>query len=123
MDSPLKLSGETIDVNGELRVSVTVTNTGKRSGVEVVQLDSLRDVGKISENPLIKYEWMQLKGILDFLLERRRTLHLQLKILQRKLEKEEEVLNFFSSGERSTILEFAIHQLIRKWQLNCREVS
>jgi beta-xylosidase len=36
--SPLRLASETVDVNGELRLSLTVTNTGKRRGTEVVQL-------------------------------------------------------------------------------------
>jgi beta-xylosidase len=36
--SPLKLEGDTVDVNGEARVSFTVTNTGKRRGTEIVQL-------------------------------------------------------------------------------------
>ena len=35
---PLKLERENIDVNGEARLSLTVTNTGKRRGTEVVQL-------------------------------------------------------------------------------------
>jgi beta-glucosidase len=36
--SPLKLASDTVDVGGEARVSLTVTNTGKRRGAEVVQL-------------------------------------------------------------------------------------
>ncbi|MGH7491479.1 MAG: fibronectin type III-like domain-contianing protein [bacterium] len=36
--SPLKLASETVDVSGEARISFTVTNAGKRSGTEVVQL-------------------------------------------------------------------------------------
>jgi beta-xylosidase len=36
--SPLKLASDTIDVGGELRASLTVTNTGGRRGTEVVQL-------------------------------------------------------------------------------------
>ena len=35
---PLKLESDTVDVSGELRASVTITNTGKRRGTEVVQL-------------------------------------------------------------------------------------
>jgi beta-xylosidase len=35
---PLKLESDTVDVGGELRLSLTVTNTGKRRGTEVVQL-------------------------------------------------------------------------------------
>jgi beta-xylosidase len=35
---PLKLERENIDVNDEARLSLTVTNTGKRRGTEVVQL-------------------------------------------------------------------------------------
>jgi beta-xylosidase len=35
---PLNLESDSVDVNGELRVSLTVTNTGERSGTEVVQL-------------------------------------------------------------------------------------
>jgi beta-glucosidase len=36
--SPLKLESDTVDVSGELRLSLTVTNTGERDGTEVVQL-------------------------------------------------------------------------------------
>jgi beta-glucosidase len=36
--SSLKLENDTIDVNGEARLSLTVTNTGKCRGTEVVQL-------------------------------------------------------------------------------------
>ncbi len=35
---PLKLESDTVDVNGELRLSLSVTNTGSRRGTEVVQL-------------------------------------------------------------------------------------
>jgi beta-xylosidase len=35
---PLKLESDTVDVGGELQLSLTVTNTGKRRGTEVVQL-------------------------------------------------------------------------------------
>jgi beta-xylosidase len=35
---PLKLESDTVDVSGEVRLSLTVTNTGKRRGTEVVQL-------------------------------------------------------------------------------------
>src|SRR5262245_9761131 len=35
---PLRLESDTVDVGGELRVSLTVTNTGKQRGTEVVQL-------------------------------------------------------------------------------------
>jgi beta-xylosidase len=36
--SPLKLERDTVDVGGEARLSLTVTNTGQRRGTEVVQL-------------------------------------------------------------------------------------
>jgi beta-xylosidase len=36
--SPLQLERDTVDVGGEARISLTVTNTGGRRGVEVVQL-------------------------------------------------------------------------------------
>jgi beta-glucosidase len=36
--SPLKLESDKVDVGGELRAFVTVKNTGKRRGIEVVQL-------------------------------------------------------------------------------------
>jgi beta-xylosidase len=36
--SPLKLTSNSVDVSGEARVSLNVTNTGKRGGTEVVQL-------------------------------------------------------------------------------------
>jgi beta-glucosidase len=35
---PLKLETDAVDVGGELRLSLTVTNTGKRRGTEIVQL-------------------------------------------------------------------------------------
>jgi beta-glucosidase len=36
--SPLKLASDSVDVSGEAPMSLTVTNTGKRRGTEVVQL-------------------------------------------------------------------------------------
>ena len=36
--APLKLESDKVDVSGELRASLTVKNTGKRRGTEVVQL-------------------------------------------------------------------------------------
>jgi beta-xylosidase len=36
--SPLKLESDTVEVGGEIRLSLTVTNTGRRRGTEVVQL-------------------------------------------------------------------------------------
>jgi beta-glucosidase len=36
--SPLKLASDSIDVSGDARVTLTITNTGKRRGSEVVQL-------------------------------------------------------------------------------------
>jgi beta-xylosidase len=35
---PLKLASDSVDVNGELRASLSVTNSGKRRGTEIVQL-------------------------------------------------------------------------------------
>ena len=36
--SPLKLASDSVDVSGELRASLTIKNTGKRRGTEIVQL-------------------------------------------------------------------------------------
>jgi beta-glucosidase len=36
--SPLWLESDTVDVNGEARISLTITNTGKRPGTEIMQL-------------------------------------------------------------------------------------
>jgi beta-glucosidase len=36
--SSLELESETVDVDGEMRVSLTITNTGNRRGREIVQL-------------------------------------------------------------------------------------
>jgi beta-glucosidase len=36
--SPLKLASNSVDVAGELRASLTIRNTGKRCGTEIVQL-------------------------------------------------------------------------------------
>ncbi len=35
---PLELASDTVDVSGEAQLSLTITNTGTRSGTEVVQL-------------------------------------------------------------------------------------
>jgi beta-xylosidase len=35
---PLRLAADSVDVNGELRASITITNAGKRRGTEIVQL-------------------------------------------------------------------------------------
>jgi beta-xylosidase len=35
---PLQLDSDTVDVNGQLQASLTITNTGDRSGTEIVQL-------------------------------------------------------------------------------------
>ena len=35
---PLKLASESVDVSGDARVSLAITNTGKRRGTEIVQL-------------------------------------------------------------------------------------
>ena len=36
--SPLKLASDSVEVSGELRASLTIRNTGKRRGTEIVQL-------------------------------------------------------------------------------------
>jgi Fibronectin type III-like domain len=54
--SNLKISPAQIGVAGEARVSVTVTNTGKRAGDEIVQL-YIRDLVSSVTRPI-----MELKG-------------------------------------------------------------
>lgn len=60
----VKLSGNELDANGELTASVTVTNTGKRDGAEVVQL-YIRDlVGSVTRpvRELKGFEKVMLKA-------------------------------------------------------------
>ena len=54
--SPVRLSGDTMDADGSLMATVTVTNTGKREGIETVQL-YLRDPVASISRPV-----KQLKG-------------------------------------------------------------
>ena len=44
--SPLKLESDTVDVSGELRLSLTIRNSGKRRGTEVVQLYAADTAGR-----------------------------------------------------------------------------
>ncbi len=69
-------------------------------------LDSMRS-HTVAPNQIarVDFEWRQLKEILDFLLEFRRSLHLQIRILNSKVRKEEEILRFFVKGETFTVLE------------------
>ncbi|HZB13216.1 MAG TPA: mechanosensitive ion channel family protein, partial [Chryseolinea sp.] len=59
------------------------------------------------------YQWQYLRDILDFLLDRRRTMELQRKILNHKINKELEVLDFFMKGEAFAILEATVE---KGWQ-------
>jgi small-conductance mechanosensitive channel len=71
-------------------------------------LDSLQaaDAGIDTEPAaVVEQEWSQLREILDFLLERRRSIHQQIRILERKLRKEQETIEFIFKGERAAILE------------------
>ena len=54
--SPLTLSADTLDADGKLTATVTVTNTGKREGTEVVQL-YIRDIAGSITRPV-----QELKG-------------------------------------------------------------
>ena len=58
---------------------------------------------------LLKYEWIHTGRVVDFLLQRRRSLDLQTQILLDKIKKEEEALRFLIKGEAFSILEFALN--------------
>ena len=51
------------------------------------------------------FERKHLKEILDFLLERRRSIHLQIRVLNVKVRKEEEILKLLVKGETFAVME------------------
>lgn len=72
------------------------------------------------QETLMKYERQHLQEILDFLLDRRRSMEVQSRILEYKIEKEQEVLNFFMKGKMYTILEATVQ---KGWQEYTAPVS
>ena len=70
------------------------------------RLDSVRNT-EISpvELAMMRHEWEQLRDVLDFMLERRRSVHQQIKILERKLDKEQEAIDFVMKGNMANIWE------------------
>lgn len=70
------------------------------------QLDSAQNMETSPEKlAMIEHEWEQLRDVLDFRLEVRRSIYQQIKILQRKIDKEQEAINFIMKGEMANILE------------------
>ena len=79
------------------------------------QLDSIKNTEISPENlAMIEHEWQQLKDALDFLLERRRSIHQQIKILQRKLDKEQEAIEFVMKGEMANIQEITAQRAMQE---------
>jgi len=98
--------------------SITLEPVFKQLGRRFYEIDKTRDsLAEQSILPeqmaLINYQWQYLRDILDFLLDRRRTMELQRKILDHKINKELEVLNFFMKGEAFAILEATVE---KGWQ-------
>lgn len=77
--SNLQLSSPSIPVNGSLKVSVDVRNTGKRTGDEVVQL-YIRDVAASVARPV-----KELKGFERVTLQPGETRHVTFTLTQREL--------------------------------------
>src|SRR6187455_646039 len=90
--------------------SITLEPLFKQLGRKFYEVDKMRDSlqqQSVSREYVvsINYQWQYLRDILDFLLDRRRTMELQRKILGHKIEKEQEVLRFFMKGETFAIVE------------------
>lgn len=77
------------------------------------RLDSLEAAETSPEQvALVKHERQQLKGLLNFLLERRRAIHQQIRILTRKIEKQQEAIDFVMKGEMTNVLEITEDQVL-----------
>ena len=67
--------------------------------------DSLRSNAASPEQTApVDFERRRLKEILHFFLERRRSIHFQIRLLSLKVKKEEEILKYFLKGEAFTVL-------------------
>ena len=75
-------------------------------------LDSLREGQQpTSELKPVEYEWNHVRDILDFLLARRRSIHLQINILSDKLKKEKELMDLLIEGETLSALRRTDHKI------------
>ncbi len=95
--------------------SLTLEPLFKELGSRFYHIDKLRDSlqrGSVSHEyaASINYQWEYLRDILDFLLDRRRTMELQRKILGHKIEKEQEALDFFMKGEIFAVVEATLQK-------------
>ncbi len=95
--------------------SITLEPLFKQLSSRFYEIDKVRDslqqqsVSRADVTSL-NYQWQYLRDILDFLLDRRRTMELQRKILAHKIEKEQEVLDFFMKGETFAIVEATLQK-------------
>jgi len=95
--------------------SITLEPLFKQLGSRFYEIDKMRDSiqqRSVSSEQVasINYQWEYLRDILDFLLDRRRTMELQRKILGHKIEKEQEALDFFMKGEIFAIVESTLQK-------------
>ena len=95
--------------------SITLEPLFKQLGRKFFEIDRMRDsLEQQSVSPeyvaSINYQWQYLRDILDFLLDRRRTMELQRKILGHKIEKEQEALDFFMKGDIFNIVETTLQK-------------
>ena len=95
--------------------SITLEPLFKHLSSRFYEIDKMRDSTQqrsVSREYVasINYQWEYLRDILDFLLDRRRTMELQRKILGHKIEKEQEALDFFMKGEIFAIVEATLQK-------------
>ena len=70
------------------------------------QLDSLKKtVGSTQNTATLEQEWEKLEDGLEYLLNRRRNIHQQIKILKRKIEKEQESFALAMKGKATMVME------------------
>ena len=72
------------------------------------QLGSLKNtVGSTQNTATVEQEWEKLEDGLEYLLSRRRNVHQQIKILKRKIEKEQESFALAMKGKATLVMEIS----------------
>jgi len=91
--------------NDSARIEPMFQKNSKRFYDLNEKVDSLRAAQfKGPELVVTNYEWNHLRDIIDFLLDRRRSIHLQISILTDKLKKEKDLMHLLMAAETLSAL-------------------